>query len=71
MDAAVKLGALLEVEGVCNTLSLGLVQGSSFQFVCKETLSHSPSNLHNRGSVPLSRNHHRLVSDLVFLRTKI
>lgn len=51
VDAAVRLDGLLVAVGGCNTQSLGLVQGSSFQFVCKETLSHSPSNLCSRGYV--------------------
>ena len=59
------------VAGGWVTVSMGLVQVSSFQFVCRETLSHSPSSSHNRCSSPFIKNHHRFVSGLTFLRIVI
>ena len=51
---------------------LGFVQGSSFQLVCNDTLSHSPSSSASTSSFPFTRNHHRLRPEisLVFLLTE-
>lgn len=62
----VEEAAVVVVAGGC-IVSLGLVHLSSFQFVCRDTLSHSPSSSHSICSSPFIKNHHRFASGLTFL----
>ena len=62
-----------ESEGLgLSSAGFGFVQGSSFQLVCNDTLSHSPSSSASTSSFPFTRNHHRLRPEisLVFLLTE-